>query len=415
MLPWTLCLLCVLSVQTVGGIKWLSLYRYPRSKSLERESFSTDECTYAFYRFGLGKKQIKFCRHPRQSYAMHAVLKSAQAVSYYCPQIFKDRRWNCSSVELLPYTTPDLRRGTREQAAVYALASATLMFEVARRCAMNKVVGCECGTENWDIPPQPHMVDEPLDTNGKAPIQYHWGGCADNIHVGREYTKAFLGVRRDAPPTPRRIPVEYRSNPLFSVPVERFPMPMRLQPRKATNFKNVMRTVNLHNYKVGIKIIEETQKVRCKCQGVSGSCAQKICFRQLLRADSAQLQDVIRQRYMTAKHASVEYGNLLIAKEFNYGSYVPRVVHHGELVFLEHSPDYCDRDPHLGSVGTHGRSCTMDPEKKGHSEHCNNMCCGRGARHYNETVMDNCNCRMTKQFKVVCEQCKKVIRRSVCL
>nr|VZI39716.1 unnamed protein product [Spirometra erinaceieuropaei] len=290
-------------------------------------------------------------------------------------------------------------KGTREQAVVYALASATLMFEVARRCAMNKVVGCECGTENWDIPPHPHMVDEPLDTNGKAPIQYHWGGCADNIQVGREYTKAFLGVPSDAPPTPRRIPVEYRSNPLFSVPVERLPMPLRLQPRKATNFKNVMRTVNLHNYKVGIKIIEDTQKVRCKCQGVSGSCAQKICFRQLLRADSAQLQDVIRQRYMTAKHASVEYGNLLIAKEFNYGSYVPRVVHHGELVFLEHSPDYCDRDPHLGSVGTHGRSCTMDPEKKGHSEHCNNMCCGRGARHYNETVMDNCNCRMTKQFK----------------
>ncbi|VDL92770.1 unnamed protein product [Schistocephalus solidus] len=301
---------------------------------------------------------------------MHAVLKSAQAVFYYCPQIFKDRRWNCSSVELLPYTTPDLRRGTREQAVVYALASATLMFEVARRCAMNKVVGCECGTENWDIPPHPHMVDEPLDTDEKTPIQYHWGGCADNIHVGREYTKAFLGIRRDAPPTPRRIPVEYRSSSPFAQPGERFSMPFRLQPRKAVNSKNVMRTVNLHNYKVGIK---------------------------------------------TAKHASVEYGNLLIAKEFNYGSYVPRVVHHGELVFIEHSPDYCDRDPLLGSVGTHGRSCTMDSGKKGHSEHCNNMCCGRGTRHYNETIMDNCNCRMTKQFKVICEQCKKVVRRSVCL
>ena len=41
---------------------------------------------------------------------MHAVLKSAQAVTYYCPQIFKNRRWNCSSVEHLPKITPDISR-----------------------------------------------------------------------------------------------------------------------------------------------------------------------------------------------------------------------------------------------------------------------------------------------------------------
>ncbi len=56
-----------------------------------------------------------------------------------------------------------------------------------------------------------------------------------------------------------------------------------------------------------------------------------------------------------ARYVSVEYGNLLVAKEFEYGAYAPRVIHYGELAFTEHSPDYCDRDMRLGSVGTHGR------------------------------------------------------------
>lgn len=56
-----------------------------------------------------------------------------------------------------------------------------------------------------------------------------------------------------------------------------------------------------------------------------------------------------------ARYVSVEYGNLLIAKEYEYGSYTPRVIHYSELAFAEHSPDFCEPDPQLGSVGTKGR------------------------------------------------------------
>lgn len=56
-----------------------------------------------------------------------------------------------------------------------------------------------------------------------------------------------------------------------------------------------------------------------------------------------------------ARYVAVENGDLLITREFDYGSYAPRVIHHGELAFTEHSPDYCEFDPRLGSVGTHGR------------------------------------------------------------
>lgn len=96
------------------GLNWESpfrgLNRYPRAKALEKERFTPNECVYAKYRYGLGKKQLAFCHHPEGSFAMHAVLKSAQAVTFYCPKIFKDRRWNCSSVEFLPKAPPDISR-----------------------------------------------------------------------------------------------------------------------------------------------------------------------------------------------------------------------------------------------------------------------------------------------------------------
>ncbi|EUB56598.1 hypothetical protein EGR_08564 [Echinococcus granulosus] len=109
---WTdlLLLLVILTVDFTRSITWLGLHRYPRTKALEKERFTPNECVYAKYRYGLGRKQLKFCHHPEGSFAMHAVLKSAQAVTYYCPHIFKDRRWNCSSVEYLPKVTPDIAR-----------------------------------------------------------------------------------------------------------------------------------------------------------------------------------------------------------------------------------------------------------------------------------------------------------------
>ncbi|VDD75292.1 unnamed protein product [Mesocestoides corti] len=351
-----LLLLSLFSADIVKAIKWLGLHRFPRTKSLEKERFTSNECTLAKYRYGLGRKQLLFCQHPEGGFAMHAIFKSAQAVAYYCPQIFKDRRWNCSSVEHLPRATPDITRTTREKAAMHALASAALMFEIARRCAENKIVDCECGrVGSWDVPPQPHQVeDQGVPDNGQianTPIQYHWGGCSDNVDVARAYAQAFLGFPIEKTP-PRR-----KSRLAMGTynPYRRIPRQAPNRNGKESSVKKIRRIVNLHNYKAGFKLIEDAQKIRCKCQGVSGSCAHKICFRQLLRVDSPQLQEMILQRYMAAQHVSVEYGNLLIAKEYDYGAYAPRVIHYGELAFTEHSPDFCEADPRLGSVGTKGR------------------------------------------------------------
>ncbi|VEL21228.1 unnamed protein product [Protopolystoma xenopodis] len=61
---------------------------------------------------------------------------------------------------------------TREQAIVYTLASASFIFEVARRCASNKLVHCQCGLDEWtDMPASSgaQLSLEPGDEEYKTP------------------------------------------------------------------------------------------------------------------------------------------------------------------------------------------------------------------------------------------------------
>jgi len=68
--------------------------------------------------------------------------------------------------------------GTKEQAFVYALTSASVAHAVAKACANGALFDCPCGAA-----PRTHP-----DGNFK------WGGCGDNIAFGVTISKKFLDV-----------------------------------------------------------------------------------------------------------------------------------------------------------------------------------------------------------------------------
>ncbi|VDP60758.1 unnamed protein product [Schistosoma curassoni] len=150
------------------------------------------------------------------------------------------------------------------------------------------------------------------------------------------------------------------------------------------------------------QLMEANQKLVCKCHGVSGSCAQRVCFRQLRRIDTELMQKALKMRYLAAKQVSEGKNGELIAKTFIGNGFIDEVVKPEELVFSEHSPDYCNVEPQRGSVGTRDRICTL---KDTGTSNCVNMCCGRGYRNVTKREIVQCNCRMAYGFKVQCDEC----------
>lgn len=69
-------------------------------------------CSIARRRYGLAKFQAKLCRTSVE--IMPHVQQAALLAAQSCKNIFKYRRWNCSSIDTAPHLTPDLTRGTYE-------------------------------------------------------------------------------------------------------------------------------------------------------------------------------------------------------------------------------------------------------------------------------------------------------------
>ena len=74
-----------------------------------------------------------------------------------------------------------------------------------------------------------------------------------------------------------------------------------------------------------------------------------------------------------------------------------------ELVYVQHSPNYCDEDLAQGSFGTSGRLCNRNRTKG--VEGCDLLCCGRGYNTHQIRKVHQCNCKFHWCCNVVCEEC----------
>ncbi|CAB3373053.1 Hypothetical predicted protein [Cloeon dipterum] len=402
-------LLVIHHLQLAVGIRWMALHRVSPGVWDASGSFGGGAVQNSFggggsghWRralkddLGLSRRQQRFVREAPE--LLPLLSKAAQSALAACQQAFEDRRWNCSSLTAAPHLSPDLTSGTREQAFVYALTSATVAHTVAKACAMGTLAECPCAAT-------PRM---PPDGNFK------WGGCGDNVAHGVLVSKKFLDVLERGRARAADDDDEHLALGIAA--------PAPAAPAGVNKRKSLLALVNLHNNRAGRRALEMSVTQQCKCHGVSGSCNIKTCWRALTKVQDVSVR--LKRRYSTASEVALQRRGitgrrhlqpaLLTVARLPAGG---RVAPFGkeDLLYAAKSPDYCNRDPKYGSFGTKARVCNSSEEARHQFDACSSMCCGRGYVTRREEVLERCHCKYHWCCYVKCKTCRRTVFVSQCI
>lgn len=80
-------------------------------------------------------------------------------------------------------------------------------------------------------------------------------------------------------------------------------------------------------------------------------------------------------------------------------------------MYLNHSPDYCERDERLGSQGTDGRQCNRTAADE---SSCDLLCCGRGFNTHQLLRTTRCRCQFRWCCEVQCDVCTERLEQYTC-
>ncbi|CAG5095487.1 Similar to wnt11: Protein Wnt-11 (Danio rerio) [Cotesia congregata] len=356
-------------IQDGSCIKWLAL-----GKTSDGRVWTRELCTSARSSGLLERKQARACRAAPD--VMPSLIQAARDTSFVCQQAFRNRRWNCSSIERAPYYTPELLSGTREQAFVYAMSAAAAVWRLARGCALGNLAACSCATPPRREPPSPSALISSSSFISRsasfdamsARNSFKWGGCGDDVRSASRMAKRFL----------------QGSSPTGSGSTSKF-----------------LHAVNMHNNRAGRRAVEQSLTLECKCHGVSGSCSVRTCWRGLDSKGPAAAGVRLFRKYATAAEVRPKSGSRL-----------PPLYHHDNLLYTTKSPDYCLPDKKRGSLGTVGRQC--NGSSAGY-EGCEYLCCGRGHVTKTREILERCECKyISCCYSVKCKTCKNIITTYEC-
>ncbi|XP_034237479.1 protein Wnt-7b-like [Thrips palmi] len=240
----------------------------------------------------------------------------------------------------------------------------------------------------------------PLGASSEPQAAFRWGGCSSDVEYGAKLSRTFTDAAQPTPPP--------------------------LQPNSLLAPRLLM---DSHNSKAGRKAVKLTLQTDCKCHGVSGSCSIRTCWTSL--AQFRVVGDHLMARYRAAwpavalpvpaararrhpvglrlavrhaqGHAQGRNSRTAVHQQHLHGhAAAPRLPRRTDLVFLQVSPNYCDRDIALGSLGTAGRACNRTSRG---ADGCAVMCCGRGYNTRQVTSSRQCHCKFHWCCYVHCEVC----------
>ncbi|CAG5118424.1 unnamed protein product, partial [Candidula unifasciata] len=152
--------------------------------------------------------------------------------------------------------------------------------------------------------------------------------------------------------------------------------------------------------------VESLMSRRCRCHGVSGSCAVKTCWRGLptFKEIGLYLKDSYERSVRLAGRAKRK-----LRRKDKSKRRLP--ITDQELVHLSKSPNYCNSNKKRGILGTSGRVCNRTSYG---ADSCDLLCCGRG---YNTQVVrhvERCHCKFHWCCYVECKTCETLIDVHTC-
>ncbi|KAI0982654.1 hypothetical protein GJ496_000640, partial [Pomphorhynchus laevis] len=316
---------------------------------------------------GLSNGQRQFCMlHPDH---IRVIGIGARNGIRECQRQFKDRRWNCSTLDnTTVFGAPVTNFASRESAFAYAISSAGVSYAIARACSKGHLKTCGCSRR-----PRPGNLDR----------DWLWSGCGDNLEYGLKLSARF---------------VDNPEKDIKNVQHDR-----RRSGRSTTSVE-ARKMMNLHNNEAGRRVIYKLARVVCKCHGISGSCSLRTCWLQL--PPFSEVGEYLKRKYEGAIEVQYARNRRLSTRD---SSYVQPTK--DDLVYIEASPDFCNHNSSIGSLGTQGRKCNKDSLG---TDGCDIMCCGRGYNRYQEVAQEKCNCRFVWCCHVECDVCNKTLEYYAC-